>query len=1045
MYLLLDHRNRDAHLSTWADIPNRHSNYSNRFQGWELLSSSLPSTSGLRAFAYLNRTNRQLVICFAAANGSTTTGNPSAASTAIASGQWHPDLQDAADFTFRVLALRQSFVHTAQSPRCHVLVTGQGLGGAVAQLMAEMFKLGGASFSAPGAAAVARSEGFQAARYKFWGAISFHPLQPFNNYDARTAGAPPSQPTHLGTVKAPADLLDPESVFLAAGYLSAMTDITLLEMLGLSSFAITEATSARDGMQQAMHISTDLMEALIDNRLLVRCMPLAVALNQTQVAGTPSPLVMALMNPQQEITAILQREGAAWTLSRPDQAILFTMTPATVAGAAPTVTIRDRSQPGSTTTLELSAGNIRLQQDSNNDGVADHDISSGATQDDLFNADRQMRNLRSRKQISTAVWNCYTNWSSGLLFQGGTLPARVPVSLPVQLPAADVYHHSEDDRLFRGQNVNAARKAITISMLMQRTPTYATFLTNDMAKYDRNADNLLSVEEVRYFSMLGWLYYNDDDTIRTRYVVQSSLASMTRWMEQAMLPGLRICDPTVLASIEANKPNPSDSSGMTIAHCNYTLKQKVRDLMLGEGGNYNGTGNQLNNVIFGNSLNNVLNGLDGADAMMGDRGDDIYYVDNVADQTVEYANQGNDSVRTRISHTLAAHVENLELLDFSKPEAGLVDSVPVLIYGYPKTVELDYKQGDAMFFYDSTCALTSIANTFTQAGRPMTEYDVLTTAIDRRWCIIAPYSNPLRGAATAAEVQKLMTHFGMRNKRVDKYDEQGIANLVKGGRAVMVAVDLNRLRPETDYLSTRINHMVCVVGVACDATTGAIRGFYVADTARGNKDDAMLYVSAEKLKYCADLQYALTIYSTEPVKLWDEDIDATGNELDNVLIGNRGKNTLTGKAGNDTLAGGGDGDTYRYALGDGWDTVIEDDATAGTIDEHEFTDIGLDKLWFRRDGQDLQIAVIGSDGGVTYKSWYEAGTSGTDHQIECIKTADGRTVRNSEVDMLVQAMAGFAPPPPSQVNWAQDQTRQILDLLTASRAVPAQSQASALA
>ena len=42
-------------------------------------------------------------------------------------------------------------------------------------------------------------------------------------------------------------------------------------------------------------------------------------------------------------------------------------------------------------------------------------------------------------------------------------------------------------------------------------------------------------------------------------------------------------------------------------------------------------------------------------------------------------------------------------------------------------------------------------------------------------------------------------------------------------------------------------------------------------------------------------------------------INATGNALNNVLIGNSGANVLTGGAGADTLDGGGGVDTASYA------------------------------------------------------------------------------------------------------------------------------------
>jgi Ca2+-binding RTX toxin-like protein len=53
------------------------------------------------------------------------------------------------------------------------------------------------------------------------------------------------------------------------------------------------------------------------------------------------------------------------------------------------------------------------------------------------------------------------------------------------------------------------------------------------------------------------------------------------------------------------------------------------------------------------------------------------------------------------------------------------------------------------------------------------------------------------------------------------------------------------------------------------------------------------------------------------------DIDGTGNGLDNTLTGNQGDNLLTGAAGIDVLTGGGGADTFVFATGGGNDTIVD--------------------------------------------------------------------------------------------------------------------------
>lgn len=81
------------------------------------------------------------------------------------------------------------------------------------------------------------------------------------------------------------------------------------------------------------------------------------------------------------------------------------------------------------------------------------------------------------------------------------------------------------------------------------------------------------------------------------------------------------------------------------------------------------TGNSLNNILRGNSAANILDGRTGADQMFGGAGNDIYIVDNIGDETIEFANEGIDTVKAWLSWTLGEHLENLELLGSANIDA----------------------------------------------------------------------------------------------------------------------------------------------------------------------------------------------------------------------------------------------------------------------------------------------------------------------------------------------------------------------------------------
>ncbi|KQP41366.1 beta strand repeat-containing protein [Methylobacterium sp. Leaf106] len=73
-------------------------------------------------------------------------------------------------------------------------------------------------------------------------------------------------------------------------------------------------------------------------------------------------------------------------------------------------------------------------------------------------------------------------------------------------------------------------------------------------------------------------------------------------------------------------------------------------------------GNEFDNRIVGTSGNDIIDGKAGVDAMFGNFGDDIYYVDNAGDLVTEAASAGNDTVRASVSYTLKAgqEIETLE-------------------------------------------------------------------------------------------------------------------------------------------------------------------------------------------------------------------------------------------------------------------------------------------------------------------------------------------------------------------------------------------------
>ena len=139
-------------------------------------------------------------------------------------------------------------------------------------------------------------------------------------------------------------------------------------------------------------------------------------------------------------------------------------------------------------------------------------------------------------------------------------------------------------------------------------------------------------------------------------------------------------------------------------------------------------------------------------------------------------------------------------------------------------------------------------------------------------------------------------------------------------------------------------------------------------------------------------------------------VNGTGNTLANVLTGNAGNNALVGGDGNDTMAGGqgndvlngGTGnDVFQFARGDGQDTVTD---TSGSSDRLNFgSGINPLDIMLSQSANDLRIALYGSTDQVTIANWY----GGATNQIETVQAGNGQQLMSTQVNQLIQAMAGF--------------------------------------
>lgn len=156
----------------------------------------------------------------------------------------------------------------------------------------------------------------------------------------------------------------------------------------------------------------------------------------------------------------------------------------------------------------------------------------------------------------------------------------------------------------------------------------------------------------------------------------------------------------------------------------------------------------------------------------------------------------------------------------------------------------------------------------------------------------------------------------------------------------------------------------------------------------------------------------------------------TGQAGNDTLIGNGGNDVIDGSAGNDTLIGAtgwnwiyengsyrvernttsqvtanGD-DTYLFGRGDGQDTVIDGDYTAGNSDTLRFKEgVAPADVKFIRSGNDLVLAIRGSSDQVTLKQYFDEAWNGANgpYLIERIAFADGTVLSYANVQAILFA------------------------------------------
>ncbi|WP_171902707.1 calcium-binding protein [Pseudomonas sp. ENNP23] len=410
------------------------------------------------------------------------------------------------------------------------------------------------------------------------------------------------------------------------------------------------------------------------------------------------------------------------------------------------------------------------------------------------------------------------------------------------------------------------------------------------------------------------------------------------------------------------------------------------DIISGGAGNDSIFGGDGNDTLDGGSGADLLDGGNGNDRLIGGpsndtlrggAGNDVYGVDSEGDVIVDTS--GIDTVEASVSYTLGAGLENLRLFGAANLQ-GIGNDLDNDLIGNAGNNLLQGGAGN-----DSLDG--SSGNDQLQGGEGNDYYrftqgwgqDVVDDAAGTLDVIEFTADIRPRDFAISHEGDDLLLH------RLGSSDRLRVVGCFGTG-----TVEQIRFADGTQWLPEQLKAQLLLGGFG----NNSLIGFASDDVLDGKEGDDSLF----------------------------------GLSGDDSVLGGSGNDLLDGGAGDDVLRGDAGSDTYLFGRGDGRDLISNYDAGVGSVDTLLFGEnIPVEALWFRQNGNGLEVSVVGGSEQVTVSSWY----SGSAYHLDQFKSADGKTLLDSQVQSLVDAMAAFGVPPGGEGNLTAAQ-REELNLVIAA-------------
>lgn len=450
--------------------------------------------------------------------------------------------------------------------------------------------------------------------------------------------------------------------------------------------------------------------------------------------------------------------------------------------------------------------------------------------------------------------------------------------------------------------------------------------------------------------------------------------------------------------------NAGEGTDTVRSSINCTLSANVENLTLTGAAAINGRGNTLNNTLIGNSAANVLDGGASNDVLQGGWGNDTL-TGGAGDDVVDRATSESIKMVGPIGG-LAKLVTGDQVISEVAISGGWLPSCRVgqtlQILGSSSVDKVYVTAGSSV---DATSLGGGVDEIYLtgRLGDYTAAYSGNTITLTRQSGLPAGQAEVVKlSGGTAVQLDNLYFSDGF-------VKTNAFFNSLKANTAVVLDTSQRTdasvapavFSEGADVMAGGLGNDIFMVDDAVDVVT---------ELAGEGTDTVQSYLAS----------YTLTANVENLTLLGNLSAGGTGNALANVLCGN---------AGNNTLAGGTGSDTYTAYRGMGQDRIIENDATAGDTDVLSFgADVATNQLWFSHAGNDLAINIIGTSDKMTMQNWY----LGNQYHVEQIKTSDNKVLLDTQIENLVQAMAGFAPPAMGQTNLAASQQTALAPVLAAN-------------